>query len=185
MLEILVVMATIYAIMAAKRSGNNRRRMRGYRKLPVDAEALGGTVAADDVTSTLFTPVLTESRRITSAVLTWAWHDITVGDGPIVVGLAHSDYTAAEIEECLEAAGAWDEGDKVAQEQAKRLVREVGTFSDGTTDQELNDGKPIKTKLNWLLATGDTLQTFIWNRGAALTTGSEVVVTGHLNSFLV
>ncbi len=169
--------------MAQKRRPIRKRRMRGYRKLPVDAEALGGTVAADDVTATLFTPVMTEERRITSAELTWTWEGVTAGNGPIVVGLAHSDYSAAEIEECLEAAGAWDEGDKVAQEQANRLVRVVGTFGDGTVAQELNDGKPVKTKLNWLIATGDTLQIFIWNRGDVLDTGSEVAASGHLNSF--
>ncbi len=160
------------------------RSMRGFRKLPVDDAVLGGTLAADDVTSTALAGAVTESRRVSSAVLTWSLHDLTVAQGPLVVGVAHSDYTAAEIEECLEATGAWDEGDKIAQEAGKRLVRVVGTFGDGTTDQELNDGKPIKTRLNWLLATGDTLQLFIWNQGAALTTGSEVNASGHLNSWL-
>ncbi len=165
------------------RKGTSPARMRGYRKLPVSAEVLGGTLSAEDVTSTAFADVLTEQRRITSAVLTWGVHDFTVADGPVAVGLAHSDYSAAEIEECLEAAGAWDEGDKVALEQSRRLVRQIGTFGVGLTDFELNEGQPIKTRLNWLLATGDTLQLWLWNRGANLTTGSEFTVTGHLNSF--
>ncbi len=182
MLEIIVIVAILLLLGAAKRRGSSRARMAGYRKLAVDHSQAAGTVNVDDTVSTAFADVLTEQRRITSAVLTWASQGWTAGDGPVVVGLAHSDYTAAEIEECLEAGGTWDEGDKVAQEQGKRLVRIVGTIGD--SEEDINDGMPVKTKLNWLLATGDTLQTFIWNRGIQMTTGMTVEVSGHLNSFL-
>ncbi len=161
----------------------SRRRYRGYRKLPLTVNVAGGTLAADDVTVTVPSEVLTEERRFLSFEGTWGLEDLTSGDGPIEVGLAHSDYTAAEIEESLEAAGAWDEGDKVAQEAGNRLVRSVGLLTEQET--ALNEGRLVKTRLNWRMATGDTLQFWIRNRGDPLSTGAEVIVSGHVHSVLV
>ncbi len=165
------------------RKPTRRRRYRGFRKLPFDVDIAGGTLAADDVTQTTFGTTLTEERRILSVEASWGLTGLTATDGPLVVGIAHSDYTAAEIEEALEFAGSWDEGDKVSQEQGNRLVRQVGILTEEET--ALNDGQPVKTRLNWRLATGDTLQFWIWNRGIQLTTGSLVKVSGHANSVLV
>ncbi len=91
-------------------------------------------------------------------------------DGPVLCGYAHGDYTVGEIKECIESGGSIDVGDKLAQEKANRLVRIVGTFSNNGTDQAdvtLNDGKPIKTKLNWLIPIGKTLSLFVYNDGTA------------------
>ncbi len=159
------------------------RKYKGYRKLPFTVTTAGGTVAADDVTSATLSEVLTEERRILSIEATYALQGMAATDGPIEYGVAHSDYTAAEIEEALEATGAWDEGDKVAQEQAKRLVRQLGIFSNEET--ALNEGQPVKTRLNWRIATGDTLQFWIRNRGIQMTTGMEIVGQGVLHSVLV
>ncbi len=159
------------------------RKYKGYRKLPFTVTTAGGTVAADDVTSQVLTEILTEERRVLSVESTYAMRGLAAGDGPADYGVAHSDYTAAEIEECLEAANAWDEGDKVAQEQANRLVRQIGIFTEEET--ALNDGQPIKTRLNWRLATGDTLQFWIRNRGIQFTTGMEITGQGVLHTVLV
>ncbi len=160
-----------------------KRGYKGYRKLPFTNNVAGGTLAADDVTITALTEVMTEERRVLSIDTTVAMQGLTAGDGPLQYGVAHSDYTAAEIEEALEAAGAWDEGDLVAQEAAKRLVREIGILTEEET--ALNDGQPVKTRLNWRIATGDTLQFWIRNRGIQMTTGSEVLTQGHANTVLV
>ncbi len=158
-------------------------RYSGYRKLSFTVNVLGGTLAADDLTLTVLTEVFTEERRILSVDASWGMEDLTAGDGPISVGVAHSDYTDAEIEECLEAAGAWDEGNKVAQEQAKRLVRDVGLLTEEET--ALNEGQSIKTRLNWRMATGDTLAFWLRNRGANLQTGMAITVQGWLHTVLV
>ncbi len=163
--------------------GRGRRRYRGFRKLPFDVDIAGGTLAADDVTQTTFGTTLTEERRVLSIEASWGLTGLAATDGPLVVGVAHSDYTAAEIEEALESSGSWDEGNKVSQEQGSRLVRQVGILTEEET--ALNDGQPVKTRLNWRLATGDTLQFWIWNRGIGMTTGSLVKVSGHANSVLV
>ncbi len=158
-------------------------RYRGYRKLPFTVNIAGGTVAADDVTSTVLAEIFTEERRVLSVEATVAMAGLTAGDGPISVGVAHSDYTAAEVEEALEAVGAWDEGNLVAQEQAKRFVREIGILSEEET--ALNEGQPIKTRLNWRVATGDTLQFWLRNRGIQLTTGMEILIQGWAHTVLV
>lgn len=115
-----------------------------------------------------------------------SWNGGTAGEGPIVVGVAHSDYTDAEIEEVLENVGSWDEGDMIDQEKARRLVRRIGQINSPATAEDglLNDGKPLKIKLNWLLTTGQTLSFFAFNKGgSSLTTGSYLVVEGHANLF--
>ncbi len=96
-------------------------------------------------------------------------------------GVSHSDYQANEIEECLEASGALDLGNKLAQEQSNRLVRSIGvmTGSGASTggSREFNDGKPLKTKLNWRMSTGDSLNIWVRNgSGTVWTTGAVLVV---------
>ncbi len=98
--------------------------------------------------------------------------------------MAHSDYTAAEVEECLEAQTAINPGNKVGQEQANRLVRSVGTVAgQGLAGASLgfNDGKPVKTKLNWHMAIGDALNVWIRNGSQVVyTTGSALRVQGTI-----
>ncbi len=178
---ILIAIVAITAWLAFAKHGG-RGRYYGYRKLPFTTDVLGGTLAADDVTVTLIADVFTESRRVLSVLLTIAMEGLTAGDGPIEVGVAHSDYTSTEIEEALEAGGAWDEGNLVAQEQAKRRVRRIGVLTGEET--ALNEGQPIKVRLNWLIATGDTLQFWMRNRGIQLTTGMEVAFSGVLHTVL-
>ncbi len=161
-----------------------RRSMRGYRKLPQSDSVAAGALTGEDVASTAFGGTVTEKRLFSSFKSTWSSRGGTIGEGPVDVGLAHSDYTAAEIEACLEAEASWDEGDLVAQELAQRKVRTVGTFPMNFEDEVLNDGRPIRTKLNWLIASGDTLQMWIRNRGGAtLTTGLIILTDGHVNSW--
>lgn len=175
---IFYLLIAVLAIAMARKGRNSRYS--GYRKLPFTATTAAGTVNADDVTSTAIGATLTEERRILSMQASHSMRGITAGDGPVAYGVAHSDYTAAEIEECLEALGAWDEGDLVAQEQSNRLVRQIGTFTEA--EPTLNEGRPVKTRLNWLIASGDTLQFWILNGGIQMTTGMEIIATGDLHT---
>ncbi len=113
------------------------------------------------------------------------WTDVAdVNDDYCQFGVAHSDYTAAEIEEALEGTGGIDLGDKIGQERANRLVREIGAFAN--TPQVsggvgVNDGRPIKTRLNWKISIGDTL--VLWARnasGVVFVTGSAIGATGNM-----
>ncbi len=146
-----------------------------------------GTLAAKTLLGSDMAEVVAERTLVSSIVCNWALDGIVSGQGPILFGVAHSDYTDAEIEQVVENTGSWNEGSKVEQEISKRLVRTIGQFvsetGSGTNDVQFNDGKPVKTKLNWMLQTGDTLRMWAYNTStAALTTASPVVqADGHAN----
>ncbi len=138
------------------------------------------TLASDTASTQTLTGTSSNAYRAMTAKNTWTLSEFTAGEGPIQVGYAHSDYTVAEIKECIESQGSVEQNDKVAQERANRLVRTVGTFGSEANSQ-LNDGKPIKTRLNWLIGIGESVVMFAWNEGtAALTTGSHVNLGGDL-----
>ena len=111
----------------------------------------------------------------------------TAADGPIMAGVCHSDYTNTEIEEWIEQGASWDQGDMVAQEEARRKIRLVGVFNTTGPGAQgaasvLNDGRPITTKCKWQLTTGDTVKFFAYNQGSgALAAGAVLHVNGHAN----
>ncbi len=171
--------------MAYKKASRRRRRSFNLRKVRVSSSSALGALAALDVTVGNITSAPTERIRVVTAALSYTLVDLTATDDGCEVGLAHGDYTAAEIEECLEAQAAIDQGDKLAGEQANRLVRSIGVFADppGATGggSRLNDGRIIKTKLNWVLTTGKTLQVWMRNgSGTIYTTGAKLVCSGYL-----
>ncbi len=151
-----------------------------------------GTLAAKTLISAVFDEVAVEKTFVSSIVGLWTIADMTeaAGDGPILVGVAHSDYTDSEIEAVIEATGSWDPGNKIQNEISKRLVRKIGTFAIEATgvivSQTLNDGKPIKTKLNWSLTTGKSLKIWAYNMGTSSlgATDPTVTVEGHANLWL-
>lgn len=105
----------------------------------------------------------------------------TGSEGPVTVGFAHGDYTVAEIKEALEANAGLSDSDQVAIEQARRKVRVAGHFTGLSTDEVLNDGKMLRTRLNFRLGDSDELAIWAYNQnGAALTTGSVVECMGKL-----
>jgi len=190
MLEILLTL--VMAILMAKRTPKRRRSMGGYLKGNIDESLSLGTLASLTLVSDTWDETVVEKTFVSSIVAIWSLSDFTpaIGDGPILVGVAHSDYTDAEIEAVLENTGSWDQGDLVQQETARRLVRIIGKFEleavAGSTfggASVLNDGKPIKTKLNWTLVTGQTLRHWAYNLGSSpiATTVPLLKVSGHAN----
>ncbi len=150
------------------------------RKVPVFQTLALSTLADATVLTSNLTNASDNSYRLLTSKVTWAIDGIIAGEGPLTVGYAHNDYTVTEIKECLEAEANIDLGDKVAQERANRLVRRVGSFS-GVANEVLNDGKPITTRLNWLIAETKTATLFVYNQsGAPLSTGARVVVNGSV-----
>ncbi len=155
------------------------------RKVRISSSTAIGALATLDVNSGLLTPVAADKIRLMTLDGSWSWSDKAAIDGAMEFGVAHSDYSAAEIEECLEATGSFDLGDMVSQEQANRKVRTIGTFGSGpstaNSDAEHNDGRPVKTKLNWLLSAGDSLNVWFRNgSGTVYTTGSAITFSGNL-----
>ncbi len=122
----------------------------------------------------------TGALRVMSVKASWSLLALTSNEGPIIVGYAYGDYTVTEIKEAIEASTAIDLGNKIAQEQANRLIRIVGTMGDEGQD-DLNNGDPITTKLNWRFNAGKALNIFAYNDGAAaLTTGAIVHHNGTI-----
>lgn len=156
-----------------------RRRGKRLIKGNVDESLTVGALANNTLISQNYGDVVQERTWIMSQEATWTLRDGTALEGGVVVGVAHSDYTSAEIEEFIENTGSWDEGDLVNQEVGRRKIRIVGAFPAIAQDQVLNEGKTIKTKLGFILNQGDTLKLFAYNRsGATLTTGSIVLING-------
>ncbi len=165
-------------LMARKK---NRKFPSRYLRGRVDEDSGDlGTLATKTAIVASFDEVVDDATRVSTIVATWAMEAMTAGDGPLEVGVAHGDYTLAEIEEYIENTGSWNESDKVqSREVARRLIRSVGIVS--ADEPRLNDGKPVRTKLNWLLNEGQTLDLWVYNYGAALTTGAVLNVNGHAN----
>jgi len=136
------------------------------------------TLASFDLLSGTLLSVSDNEYRLASVNATWAINGLTVTEGPILVGIAHGDYTDAEIEEAIEASASILKADKIAAEQANRLVRIVGVLG-LTGNAEIGDGMVIKTKLNWAIPEGVVLKFFAYNQNASpLSTGAVVNVAG-------
>ncbi len=158
----------------------NARRRGKLLVLPVNATVTIGTAAENAaVASGMFPSNLTEALYLISADLTWVLKGATAGEGPMQIGLNHGDYTAAEVAEYYDSA--WeDSGDMIAQEQRKRLVREVGTFFQLDVAEILNDGKPKRTRLGFVLQEDENLEAHGLNRGSGATTGRVITVSGKV-----
>ncbi len=155
------------------------------RKVRIAASPTIGALATEAVVSNAVTDAGTDPYRITSVKAAFSWNDKALIDDGCEFGYAHSDYTAAEVEECLEASASIDRGNLIAREQANRLVRQVGTIGGASVTAAggvgFNDGRPVKTKLNWKMSTGDTLNLWIRNAsGNVWTTGSELSILGDM-----
>ncbi len=172
--------------MAKKRGRRGGRYIKGN----VDEELDLGTLASRTVASGAFDESASQRMVCTSieATYTLAQFTDTASVGPIEVGIAHSDYDTTEITEYLQNGGSWDEGNKIQQEIARRQIRSLGIFeikSNSGMNSVLNDGKPMKTRLNWVLNNGDTLDLWAMNLGTQPigTTVPKVFAQGHVNLF--
>ncbi len=168
--------------MAKKRS-----RRFNLRKVRINSSLSIGALASADVVAAAVTNATSNTLRFMSLIASYSISNLAATiDDAFTFGCAHSDYSAAEIEECLEAGGSMDIGDKIAREQADRLVREIGTISGSAGTPvaggvQFNDGRPVKTRLNWLMAIGDTLQLWVRNgSGTVYTTGNNLTISGNL-----
>ncbi len=179
MIELLLL---LMMVLLAKRKPQRRRRYR-LRGVRITTELALGTLASDVAVVTSLTGNSDAQYRAISVSSTYSMVGITAGDGPITVGLAHSDYTVTEIKENMESAAAISPGLKIEQERTNRLVRVVGTLRPAGVGlgSFLNDGEPVKTRLNWLLPIGKSVNLFAFNEGTgALSTGAIVHMSGKI-----
>ncbi len=165
------------------------KRFRKYLRGNIDETAQLGTLGPATAILTVFDEVVTESTFISSAIVSVSLSNYTPGAnrGPLLVLLAHSDYSLAEVEQFIETTQSWEVSDLVGQEISRRKIRRVGIFDNlatGITDAiAMNNGRPIRVKLGWMLSTGQTLNLVVYNTGsAALATSDPAVkMQGHAN----
>ncbi len=158
--------------------------MKGSIDLELTLTTLAGKTPASAVTA----QNVVDTTRCSSIRCVYTLQDWTpIKDaGPIVVGVAHPDYTNAEVEAWIENTGSWDIGNLVQKEVSARRIRLIGVFDIPTGPNDatrLKDGMPVVTKLNWILAEGDGLRFWAYNQGSAAiaTTAPNVQIQGHAN----
>lgn len=141
-----------------------------------------GALASNVVVASNFGNVVDQEVYAISCDAVVSGHGFTTSEGPILVGLAHGDYSAAEIEEWLEANASWVSSDQIANEKAKRKCRIIGYLEEMTGGDRLcNNGNVIRVKLGWKVQEGETLNLWAYNEGSAvLTTGGIVEVKGPI-----
>lgn len=154
------------------------KRRFNLRRVRLTPEIALLTLATDTALAATMVGTAVSSYRCASVSGTWTLSALTAGEGPITVGISHGDYSVAEIKECIEAGSSIDPGDKTQQERANRLIRIVGTMTGANAS--LNDGRPVKTKLNWFIPVGQHINMFAFNESVStLTTGANVKFTGN------
>ncbi len=180
-------MALIAFLAMAKKRGR-RRKFRPYLKGQLDVTKLLGTLGSETTISVAVIDTVEEKAWLSSVKATFSMKNFTkaADSGPITFGLAHSDYTNAEIAEYLDNLSSWSQGDLRNQEIARRKIRRIGQFTtpDAITETAwFNQGRPITTKCGWQLITGQTVKFWWHNEGAAAlaTTDPVCQVNGHAN----
>ncbi len=157
------------------------RRKFNLRKVRYEAQDPLLTTGNRAVATSGLTGTSANAYRAVSLKGTWTLNANTPGEGPYHFGYAHSDYSDAEIKEWFESQLAIDQGDKIAQEKANRLIRQVGSFTGELASEKFNEGRVYKTRLNWAIGIGDAVNVWVYNdSGASLTTGTLVDAQGVL-----
>ncbi len=172
----------------ARKHGSGRKMGR-YLRGNIDEVFPIAALATKDVIVLAMGGSVQERTLISSIVATWGMASMTplADAGPVAFGVAHGDYQSAEIEAWIEDSGSWDEGNLISREIGKRKIRQIGVFEtpDDPADAVVfNDGRPRKTKLNWILTQGVALNMWAYNTGTANlsgATGTDITVTGHAN----
>ncbi len=186
----IAIIIAVVALAMMARKPRPRKRMGRYLRGTVDERLSMASLAGLTAVGAIFDSVVNERTLVSSLVAIWSIGGYTkaTNTGPILCGVAHSDYTDTEIEEWIEQTGSWNEGDLVAQEVGSRKIRRVGIFEVADVESDevvLNDGKAIKTKLNWILLQGQSLKHWAYNAGSvAVGTTTPIMKTqGHVNLF--
>ncbi len=141
------------------------------------------TLADNSVLKTAIQAAFTRRFRVAYLKGTWIIRGGTSTEGPLVVGLAHSDYTIAEIQEATDVS-VISSSEKIANERRRRLVRKVGAFKMFESNEQLQGDRgseKVFTRLNWPIEEDFSLDLWAQNRsGATLTTGAILEFDGQL-----
>lgn len=122
-----------------------------------------------------------EPMFLLSIDVTASMKEHTANEGPILFGIAHSDYTAAQIEEYIENTAGWSFGNLVQQEINSRgkRIKIIGRFSGKDAFEQWNDGIVKRIPCKFRLENGETITPWAYNEDAnPLTAGSSIQMDG-------
>lgn len=140
--------------------------------------ALGTLASGSAITGGL--TGLADNFWFQSGDLSWSLDNHTAGQGPILVGLANGDLSAAEIVESINAVPA-ARSDIINRELARRPVRRVGAFDAVNSGEKLFDGRTERQTIKMFCSVGVELNAYAFNAsGSTLTTGSQLRIFGVL-----
>ncbi len=160
-----------------------KRGNKNFVAIPIEGQtALGALADGTLVAVNVMTGEFTEDFYAISADIDTFVRALTASEGtPSSWGLAHGDYTVAEIDENLELS-LLGPGSKIEQEQARRLVRKGSQFKfNNVVNDELIPTKTQRVKLKFVVQSGQHLDIWFKNRsGSVLTTGAIFEWSGTL-----
>ncbi len=190
MIGTIIMAAVVLLLIAMARKGRGKRTSfskytRGNIRARIELGTLAAATGKVEAMAVVDRPTRISSVKALYSLSGWTEVD---NAGPIMIGIAHGDYNLTEIEAWIEQTetASWLSSDKIAAEVSGRLIRRIGVFRGANQvlgAAILNDGRPLTTKLNWALASGETVQYFVYNLGSAAvaTTDPQVEIDGQAN----
>ncbi len=162
-----------------------KRCTRGFQAIPLEDDlGLGALGAFGAIQADITLDQAANEFFAFSIDLMVTTRDATVNEGPVGVYIMHNGYSTTEFEQWKELAQGFQRGNLQAQEVAKRgrMIKRIGSFPLASVQESLNDGRPFRTKLGFVIAEGNTLALVGYNTSgiAPLTTGCVVHVSGTL-----
>ncbi len=180
MLEIFLLIIGLFIPLGM--AAHRRRRSRDFVALPFEVELDLATLADDTVlTVGLLTGNLTEDLYIISVDASWTLRAAgAAAQGPYAVGYSHGDYSATEVKEGIDASPTGP-ADTIQIERARRMIRKAGSFDGLLVNENLNDGKPLRTRIKFTMPSGKQLKFWVLNKsGGAQTTGNLIQLSGTI-----
>ncbi len=177
--------------------GKHRKVKRNWQSIEIDLTfSLSAGITAKDLVASLISETADDNFIMTSLEATYALTFEQAAEPnsveAISIGIAKDDYSAAEVETWVENSTGFKRADLISQEISKRMVKQIATFVPPTVAAgqqvvvSLNDGMPIKTRLNWRILTGHTLLIWLYNGGdvnIGATSGQNLRVMGQMRGF--
>ncbi len=159
-----------------------RSRNKDFVVLRFNGELSLGTLGTGAVIAADLEPAGDRAFHAISMDVTAVMKDFTAGEGPIAVGVGNGIYTVTQIKEWFDSGDGFDQGNPVvSQEQARRMIRDVGIFNGSAAEETLWDGKPRRVKLGFDIPQSITIEMHAVNMtGATLTTGAEIIMYGKV-----
>ncbi len=104
---------------------------------------------------------------------------LTTGEGTgLLIGLVDGDYALAELEAAIESDGPLGPNDQIGEELSERFYKFFGAIDRETGTEAIfeNDqgGHKMQHTIRWTFARTKSWNFFVYNMGAALTSGAVV-----------